>query len=134
MQMYYSIFHIKMSSLHTVYLFFSFCRSPVDIRAGVSGSERKNRQENDKTCVLYQQLCIYRSSSVIRVLLDAGMRRGGRWGPQGASLVSAQLFFGRSEEHTSELQSRPHISYAVFCLKKKTNTDTRIPCCTLEYN
>ena len=25
----------------------------------------------------------------------------------------------RSEEHTSELQSRPHISYAVFCLKKK---------------
>src|SRR3712207_8636056 len=25
----------------------------------------------------------------------------------------------RSEEHTSELQSR-HISYAVFCLKKKT--------------
>ena len=26
----------------------------------------------------------------------------------------------RSEEHTSELQSRPHISYAVFCLKKKT--------------
>ena len=27
----------------------------------------------------------------------------------------------RSEEHTSELQSRPHISYAVFCLKKKNN-------------
>ena len=25
----------------------------------------------------------------------------------------------KSEEHTSELQSRPHISYAVFCLKKK---------------
>ena len=24
----------------------------------------------------------------------------------------------RSEEHTSELQSRPEISYAVFCLKK----------------
>ena len=29
------------------------------------------------------------------------------------------IFRGRSEEHTSELQSRPHISYAVFCLKKK---------------
>ena len=27
----------------------------------------------------------------------------------------------RSEEHTSELQSRPHISYAVFCLKKKNH-------------
>src|SRR5213592_5115267 len=29
---------------------------------------------------------------------------------------------GRSEEHTSELQSRYVISYAVFCLKKKTQT------------
>src|SRR3546814_9515904 len=31
---------------------------------------------------------------------------------------------GRSEEHTSELQSLMRISYAVFCLKKKTNTKT----------
>src|SRR3546814_1714780 len=29
---------------------------------------------------------------------------------------------GRSEEHTSELQSLMRISYAVFCLKKNTNT------------
>src|SRR3546814_6251124 len=29
--------------------------------------------------------------------------------------------FGRSEEHTSELQSLMRISYAVFCLKKKKN-------------
>src|SRR3546814_10761776 len=28
--------------------------------------------------------------------------------------------FSRSEEHTSELQSLMRISYAVFCLKKKT--------------
>src|SRR3546814_1929690 len=28
----------------------------------------------------------------------------------------------RSEEHTSELQSLMRMSYAVFCLKKKTNT------------
>src|SRR3546814_7507464 len=36
----------------------------------------------------------------------------------------------RSEEHTSELQSLMRISYAVFCLKKKTNitliADTQI--------
>src|SRR3546814_10868666 len=32
----------------------------------------------------------------------------------------ARLF--RSEEHTSELQSLMRISYAVFCLKKKTQT------------
>src|SRR3546814_3979466 len=30
----------------------------------------------------------------------------------------------RSEEHTSELQSLMRISYAVFCLKKKTNINT----------
>src|SRR3546814_2762051 len=29
----------------------------------------------------------------------------------------------RSEEHTSELQSLMRISYAVFCLKKKINTE-----------
>src|SRR3546814_10076391 len=31
----------------------------------------------------------------------------------------------RSEEHTSELQSLMRISYAVFCLKKKTTKHTR---------
>src|SRR3546814_5953935 len=30
------------------------------------------------------------------------------------------IVLGRSEEHTSELQSLMRISYAVFCLKKKT--------------
>src|SRR3546814_8598295 len=30
----------------------------------------------------------------------------------------------RSEEHTSELQSLMRISYAVFCLKKKTQNNT----------
>src|SRR3546814_4867909 len=32
----------------------------------------------------------------------------------------------RSEEHTSELQSLMRISYAVFCLKKKNNTNNKI--------
>src|SRR3546814_5128154 len=31
-----------------------------------------------------------------------------------------QSLFDRSEEHTSELQSLMRISYAVFCLKKKS--------------
>src|SRR3546814_2643327 len=34
--------------------------------------------------------------------------------------AARQLGFSRSEEHTSELQSLMRISYAVFCLKKKT--------------
>src|SRR3546814_6379538 len=33
---------------------------------------------------------------------------------------------GRSEEHTSELQSLMRISYAVFCLKKKKKKDENI--------
>src|SRR3546814_7731372 len=32
---------------------------------------------------------------------------------------------GRSEEHTSELQSLMRISYAVFCLKKTIHKDNR---------
>src|SRR3546814_9555165 len=32
---------------------------------------------------------------------------------------------GRSEEHTSELQTLMRISYAVFCLKKKKQRHTR---------
>src|SRR3546814_7579444 len=32
------------------------------------------------------------------------------------------IFRSRSEEHTSELQSLMRISYAVFCLKKKTSS------------
>src|SRR3546814_9312948 len=33
---------------------------------------------------------------------------------------------GRSEEHTSELQSLMRISYAVFCLQKKTTQQSRL--------
>src|SRR3546814_5363529 len=35
------------------------------------------------------------------------------------SNATLTLLNGRSEEHTSELQSLMRISYAVFCLKKK---------------
>src|SRR3546814_2711180 len=38
--------------------------------------------------------------------------------PACIAICGAQL--NRSEEHTSELQSLMRISYAVFCLKKKT--------------
>src|SRR3546814_11594585 len=42
------------------------------------------------------------------------------------SRIDAQreVIGARSEEHTSELQSLMRISYAVFCLKKKTNNNT----------
>src|SRR3546814_4437812 len=63
---------------------------------------------------------------------DRGGRRSGQ-GPDGILVLQARdprqwrardgaaaHYGGRSEEHTSELQSLMRISYAVFCLKKKT--------------
>src|SRR3546814_6487872 len=46
----------------------------------------------------------------------------------GDARVAERVAPGRSEEHTSELQSLMRISYAVFCLKKKTIiiSDSRI--------
>src|SRR3546814_7247913 len=44
--------------------------------------------------------------------------------PAKKSVSADQHFTQRSEEHTSELQSLMRISYAVFCLKKKKNTNT----------
>src|SRR3546814_3096167 len=55
--------------------------------------------------------------------------RGGRIAlsaPEGSPIVAGlppAASFARSEEHTSELQSLMRISYAVFCLKKKKNTN-----------
>src|SRR3546814_1796417 len=63
-------------------------------------------------------------------------RRGARGGrrPEGAGRRTVEdhrpqprghrALRARSEEHTSELQSLMRISYAVFCLKKKTKHTT----------
>src|SRR3546814_3421244 len=45
-----------------------------------------------------------------------------RQDPGGGRAVVQGARNPRSEEHTSELQSLMRISYAVFCLKKKTTT------------
>src|SRR3546814_8864842 len=59
----------------------------------------------------------------------------GRWHTFGGNLPAKFLIMGalmylagcfqRSEEHTSELQSLMRISYAVFCLKTKTQQTTK---------
>src|SRR3546814_2690074 len=45
-------------------------------------------------------------------------------GEDGPLVADGNVITGRSEEHTSELQSLMRISYAVFCLKKKKKTST----------
>src|SRR3546814_3813001 len=46
----------------------------------------------------------------------------GSTGWRALAVAAKSPSFGRSEEHTSELQSLMRISYAVFCLKKKKAT------------
>src|SRR3546814_10624426 len=48
------------------------------------------------------------------------LRLGASWGRSFKMPTLYQQY--RSEEHTSELQSLMRLSYAVFCLKKKTHT------------
>src|SRR3546814_1210528 len=54
----------------------------------------------------------------------------GTWTPDAAEREAKRLLAlvdqgkDRSEEHTSELQSLMRISYACFCLKKKTQNET----------
>src|SRR3546814_2813310 len=57
-------------------------------------------------------------------VVDQGLGRTRVAGGQRARRGAAQLQ-GRSEEHTSELQSLMRISYAVFCLTKKKQGTTR---------
>src|SRR3546814_7300727 len=71
----------------------------------------------------------HRAASAPQV--DRG-RQAGETAPDDNSVVSLMLghegsnsCIFRSEEHTSELQSLMRISYAVFCLKKKTNKKNR---------
>src|SRR3546814_7803040 len=53
--------------------------------------------------------------------------RNGREAGQRSSHRVCQRLALRSEEHTSELQSLMRISYAVFCLKKKTQKEHTTP-------
>ena len=46
-----------------------------------------------------------------------------RQGAVDRNVEHLELMVARSEEHTSELQSQSTISYAVFCLTKKIQTD-----------
>src|SRR3546814_1313149 len=80
--------------------------------------------------VLRQQLAQLRGRGALhRLLVDARQRRLAQGICRQHGQVEAQVLGAedpdrevvlRSEEHTSELQSLMRISYAVFCLKKKT--------------
>src|SRR3546814_10887825 len=95
---------------------------PTILRRGASWFSSFGRENNkgtklfqvsghvNKPCVVEEEMGIS-----FRALIDThcGGIRGG-W-----ENLLAVIPGGRSEEHTSELQSLMRISYAVFCLKKK---------------
>src|SRR3546814_6677144 len=63
---------------------------------------------------LFPYTTLFRSSRSQGAWFHRGLGRRNRPAPP-----IADRWRGRSEEHTSELQSLMRISYAVFCLKKK---------------
>src|SRR3546814_1341047 len=65
-----------------------------------------------RTDTLFPYTTLFRSAEAA----DRHAKSGGRLALAIAGVDDQQ----RSEEHTSELQSLMRISYAVFCLKKKT--------------
>src|SRR3546814_2515558 len=73
-----------------------------------------------RTDTLFPYTTLFRSLSHVAgyTCLNDGSVRD--W--QKHSVVAGKNFYARSEEHTSELQSLMRISYAVFCLKKKTHS------------
>src|SRR5213075_3378661 len=64
-----------------------------------------------------QQGTLFPYTTLFRSLRPASGPAGGGGG--GSARAAGRGRPERSEEHTSELQSRLVISYAVFCLKKK---------------
>src|SRR3546814_15897659 len=79
------------------------------------------------TDTLFPYTTLFRSSAPAR---DTGARKdqaGSLARPIGGDAARPRLAArgggGRSEEHTSELQSLMRMSYAVFCLKKKIKSD-----------
>src|SRR3546814_1756012 len=88
-----------------------------------------------RTDTLFPYTTLFRSDRCAAAGSDCSyrrVRRGAGAAPMNAGLTSERVYEGlrqrildrefrpgRSEEHTSELQSLMRISYAVFCLKKK---------------
>src|SRR3546814_10254807 len=83
-----------------------------------------------RTDTLFPYTTLFRSASINPEIGQATVSKGFPSSSWRARLLDAAKSFaisgrlhgrpsGRSEEHTSELQSLMRISYAVFCLKKK---------------
>src|SRR3546814_5589136 len=74
-----------------------------------------------RTDTLFPYTTLFRSSSFLRAAKnDSAMALSKQIPVRPTDCLMPSVVRVRSEEHTSELQSLMRISYAVFCLKKKT--------------
>src|SRR3546814_5019563 len=81
-----------------------------------------------RTDTLFPYTTLFRSAGVAPRIIGAGTEAVQNLTIDRVADAIQLVNRTRSEEHTSELQSLMRISYAVFCLKKKTKaTRTRTP-------
>src|SRR3546814_5899295 len=88
----------------------------------VSGGARLCRVSRQLSrCARSTRRCVPPPATGRRIGVRPSPARGHGQAKHGLScgFASGGRLLGRSEEHTSELQSLMRISYAVFCLKKK---------------
>src|SRR3546814_9011034 len=102
----------------------AFLRGRLDDAGAVASALAINHAEGFATELLVDdrlvsRLCEKRLENDISVRVDGPLDHGFTKAPGGTDDDGV----GRSEEHTSELQSLMRISYDDFCLKKKTNND-----------
>src|SRR3546814_5337693 len=81
-----------------------------------AGNRREKRREHDHMTTT-ETIC--QTAYQRRGDRDASRARGNHGTGHRRTIADKFAQQGRSEEHTSELQSLMRISYAVFCLKKK---------------
>src|SRR3546814_4896970 len=102
-------------------------RRPVRQVQAVAGPQRSPPQARAGKCRPMAR-CTPRSSPAEQATSISPAARS-RSPPKIVTLTQAlychRIAAMRSEEHTSELQSLMRISYAVFCLKKKTKINTK---------
>src|SRR3546814_7181037 len=95
-------------------------------------SSDSNRSFHSQTPLAFSTRCVSTSNLCSEIRICSfwylpGRDKSANLGISVPLTTSAMILYtrdgGRSEEHTSELQSIMRISYAVFCLKKKKSTN-----------
>src|SRR3546814_6459463 len=109
---------------------FQTCALPISVLYAANVDEDSAATGNRYSALVDERareaggLCVVVSAAIEAEVAALGDPAEKREFLESLGLEETGLARVRSEEHTSELQSLMRISYAVFCLKKKKNTNT----------